>query len=638
MKKYHFLLAMLCTSAITMAQTSEYSGGTPLANSKKHSNQFGYIKGTNNTPKSAARGSRAALLSEDFASWPPAGWAVTSGAASTITFPAAQAYHQGSDPSQGGTAEILYANGTDQHDEWLITPDVVLPATGNFRLYFDWFSSNFWHVTPNDNADITIKIVTGGGNNTPTDFAAATTLWQEDDMTMINAAGDNWPWEDYSWHDAGIDLTPYLGQTVNIAFHFYGMDAAQHQWDNIIVDTVPDNDLEMREVYHHNFISNWYNTITPLEEASAMEFGADIRNWGALTQPRTHFTVDVSGPDTYMGASDSIDLQLAGMVQDSTIFFNSGWTPNAEGTYTVIYTAGSDSTDAIPYSNADTNTFEIGGDAYAKDNGIWGNSYYSPIEDNVPSPVYATYGNVFTISGADAHCRGVRTAFVTGSDAGAIVTAELWHWNNPGGGFFSQGNWSLVASKDYTIQSADITTTEFSEPTWVDIKFTNPQALDAGQSYLVGITIPPSPDSVNIPISGVDLDNGAVVGGADLNNPGEGANWYGIGFTPMVRMIMLHSGVGIEESTAANGFRLEQNVPNPFNGLSRIKYELGTTAQVTVALTDLMGRTVHSQDLGNKSTGKHEFTIDGSKLSPGIYHYTLNAGTDSATRKLVVSQ
>ena len=83
-------------------------------------------------------------------------------------------------------------------------------------------------------------------------------------------------------------------------------------------------------------------------------------------------------------------------------------------------------------------------------------------------------------------------------------------------------------------------------------------------------------------------------------------------------------------------YSLGQNYPNPFNPTTHIQYSIANTTKVTLKVFDVLGREI--QELVNevKLPGHHTATFDGQKLSSGIYFYSLQAGSFSETKKLIL--
>lgn len=87
-------------------------------------------------------------------------------------------------------------------------------------------------------------------------------------------------------------------------------------------------------------------------------------------------------------------------------------------------------------------------------------------------------------------------------------------------------------------------------------------------------------------------------------------------------------------------FLLRQNHPNPLakqrHAETRIVYELRAPAEVRLNIHNTLGQTMQSLALGPRAAGRHEIRVEGKNLSPGVYYYTLTAGQQRQTRKMLV--
>ncbi|MGD8414140.1 MAG: T9SS type A sorting domain-containing protein [Candidatus Latescibacterota bacterium] len=84
------------------------------------------------------------------------------------------------------------------------------------------------------------------------------------------------------------------------------------------------------------------------------------------------------------------------------------------------------------------------------------------------------------------------------------------------------------------------------------------------------------------------------------------------------------------------GFVLDQNVPNPFNPDTRIRFELPIDARVLLAVYDVDGREVARLVDGAMGAGPHAVTFEAEHLPSGIYFYRMRFGTATRTRKMVL--
>jgi len=93
---------------------------------------------------------------------------------------------------------------------------------------------------------------------------------------------------------------------------------------------------------------------------------------------------------------------------------------------------------------------------------------------------------------------------------------------------------------------------------------------------------------------------------------------------------------GNEKDIIPNNFVLRQNYPNPFNPITKISYSIDKASDVKLFLYDVRGGFV--QDLINKrvGAGNHDFMLDATHLSSGVYFYTMTVDNVSQTRKLIL--
>ena len=93
---------------------------------------------------------------------------------------------------------------------------------------------------------------------------------------------------------------------------------------------------------------------------------------------------------------------------------------------------------------------------------------------------------------------------------------------------------------------------------------------------------------------------------------------------------------GVKERAAISNLDVMQNQPNPFSGTSTIQVNVHKTTQLSLKVSNMMGQVVYSYNAGQASPGMNTLTIDGSKLSKGVYFYTVSADATSVTRKMII--
>ena len=81
---------------------------------------------------------------------------------------------------------------------------------------------------------------------------------------------------------------------------------------------------------------------------------------------------------------------------------------------------------------------------------------------------------------------------------------------------------------------------------------------------------------------------------------------------------------------------VSQNFPNPFNNESYVTVSLNEGTNLSLEVYTLTGQIVSAKDYGYMVNGSHTLTINGADLTAGVYFYTVTAGENKITRKMIV--
>ena len=87
---------------------------------------------------------------------------------------------------------------------------------------------------------------------------------------------------------------------------------------------------------------------------------------------------------------------------------------------------------------------------------------------------------------------------------------------------------------------------------------------------------------------------------------------------------------------APSQFKLNQNYPNPFNPSTMISYVLPKTSLVRLKVYNILGQEVAVLINGEQNAGSHNVLFNASKLSSGVYFYSLRAGSNISTKKMIL--
>ncbi len=94
--------------------------------------------------------------------------------------------------------------------------------------------------------------------------------------------------------------------------------------------------------------------------------------------------------------------------------------------------------------------------------------------------------------------------------------------------------------------------------------------------------------------------------------------------------------IGVDEGQKENLIAVSQNFPNPFSGTTVIQVNLPEKSALRMEVTNFIGQKVQEIDAGIVNKGYYNFKLDADKLSPGVYFYTVIAGDQKISRKMII--
>lgn len=169
--------------------------------------------------------SQGQVFSETFDTSIPGTWTIidVDGLTSTTSQAAWASWAWNSGPQDASSSSWYNNMGAGPTNDWLITPAITIPVSGNFRLKYVGSSHESSYLE-----EYSVKLSTTG--TATTDFT--TTL-----LSVTN--------EPFAATPHTINLPALGGQTIYIAFHHTSMDESMLHIDNVIVEEVFNNDIEM---------------------------------------------------------------------------------------------------------------------------------------------------------------------------------------------------------------------------------------------------------------------------------------------------------------------------------------------------------------------------------------------------------
>jgi hypothetical protein len=83
-------------------------------------------------------------------------------------------------------------------------------------------------------------------------------------------------------------------------------------------------------------------------------------------------------------------------------------------------------------------------------------------------------------------------------------------------------------------------------------------------------------------------------------------------------------------------FKLHNNYPNPFNPITKIKFEVPKNSIVKISIYDITGREMRILVNSNYIPGTYEVIFDASTLSSGIYFYRMQTNSFNSVKRMVL--
>jgi len=109
---------------------------------------------------------------------------------------------------------------------------------------------------------------------------------------------------------------------------------------------------------------------------------------------------------------------------------------------------------------------------------------------------------------------------------------------------------------------------------------------------------------------------------------------------PTANVVIRAEGVPVSAENPEQGlpteYVLAQNYPNPFNPTTEIKFALPASANVRLAVFNLLGQEMAVLADGMMNAGVHVRSFDATELPAGVYFYRLEAGSFTDVKKMML--
>lgn len=93
--------------------------------------------------------------------------------------------------------------------------------------------------------------------------------------------------------------------------------------------------------------------------------------------------------------------------------------------------------------------------------------------------------------------------------------------------------------------------------------------------------------------------------------------------------------VGIDEVSSLSGLSV---YPNPFSDKTNISIELTKPSSVSYSIYNVLGEVVYTENAGSLASGSHEFVLDATNISSGMYYLNIMVDDKLVTKKITINK
>jgi hypothetical protein len=313
-------------------------------------------------------------------------------------------------------------------------------------------------------------------------------------------------------------------------------------------------------------------------------------------------------PKGYMGlvCSDTLDNEVLPSSRKFFVEYNTFYVdPRIQAyptTWAASHTVSNDGKTALDKAYLMPLAYPKDSAAVNREAGMWGSS-------NFPNFKFANYIQQIDPKFSENGIYKMQDSLV----AWTLPAAELNTWSFTSNSVDPQpsnaGNWMYCADADYN----------YGTPiTWprVNCSYTNSELLTASIEKL--------------PLG--DLNWFPTAKATWASNQAKAAQWITAENESQLSLTAVeNNGKNLPAS-----FSLSQNYPNPFNPSTVITYNVPKESQITLKVFNVLGQEVTTLVNSNQKAGTYNIMFNASKLSSGIYFYSLKANGFTSTKKMML--
>jgi hypothetical protein len=372
------------------------------------------------------------------------------------------------------------------------------------------------------------------------------------------------------------------------------------------------DEVSISKIFTNDVINSYDYYSTPLTQVSPMIYGAVLENLGAAAVSKyIKFEVTRAAASVYL---DSMMVNLTPGQLD-TIWMVNSYAPDQIGTYALTVDLQDQ---GVQTNNSFLDEFKVTDNLYGHNYPTSGSTTFG--FNTVDATV--GMGNVYQCI-SNQQLNGIQVLFGAGTTANAETQIELYEVVTT----IQDPNNIFLSDAFYTIPATVNTTT----PT--DIAFSSPVTLEAGKLYLIIVKcFQTATDKVKFKSTSKGNDDLSTVGYGPFG-AGNAVNYYvGWSTAPYISLNFDPTLSITETNEEINEVSI---YPNPATTDATVSFDLATSTDATITVSDISGKTISATAWNNLTTGNNTATIQTTNLVAGIYYVTLEANGSVVTKKLI---
>ena len=427
-------------------------------------------------------------------------------------------------------------------------------------------------------------------------------------------------------YNYSVNITQYAaGNNVQLRFTWDGIasGSSHYFWmlDDITIDQVPANELELSKSWHGDIVNDWEYSMFPLSQAREMFAGVVIVNNGSSDETPA-ITCVIHDANGVVATPAPISTLIPIGVTD-TIWFNTGFTPSANGVYHAEFSIPAD---FDPSNNTSTtSTLTINDNLMAHDYGSTSTFGWSHTSTNTNIVAYAdalhSWGEIYSPT-VTQDVYGMDIWIGTGTTVGNYLLAQVYQIDPNNDGSWIQGPLSTVlAQVDINVVASDVNALK-------KITFPAPVQMVAGANYIFEVQKADGTTGSSFFIAGTssngeDDDNAAVGYGDYSATAGNVTYFNGWDRAHYIRPNFQNTAGLVETSIAGISI-----YPNPTEG--KLTVTNTNNYNNTIEVVNVAGKVIYN----GTSNKTEELNLNGN--GAGVYFVTITNEFGSITEKVIL--